>query len=67
MEKKSFLDPDRLLMRLKDLIIIGTAIAALIRWAYNTAQDQTQRFKNLEDRMVNVERFISINGRRKGE
>lgn len=52
-------------MRLKDFIIIATALFAIIRGAYRAAQDNTQRFKALEDRISNVERLVTAQVRRK--
>lgn len=50
---------DRTLMRIKDFIIIGTAIFAMLRWTYQQKEDITQRMKMLEDRLTIAERNIS--------
>ena len=50
---------DRFLMRVKDFIIIGTAIFAMVRWTYQKTDDISQRFKTIEERMGNMERLIA--------
>lgn len=45
---------DRFLMRLKDFIIIGAAVGSMINWIYN----QSLRLKEMEDRIVNLERAV---------
>lgn len=47
---------DRFLMRVKDFIIIGTAIAAMCNWILKRSESQEQRFRVVEDRLVNLER-----------
>lgn len=59
MDKPTGINFDRVLMRLKDFIIIATALFAIIRGAYRAAQDNTQRFKALEDRVANIERLVT--------
>jgi large-conductance mechanosensitive channel len=54
---------DRFLMRFKDFIIIGTAVFAIARWAYNAAQDNSQVLRSLDQRISNLERVV-LNGRR---
>jgi hypothetical protein len=49
---------DRFLMRFKDFIIIGTAIAALANWIYKRSEGQEQRFRVVEERLANVERVL---------
>lgn len=49
---------DRALMRIKDFIIIGTALFAMVRWAYLRTEDMSQRFKTLEERVGSLERMI---------
>jgi hypothetical protein len=50
---------DRTLMRIKDFIIISTAIFAMLRWTYQQKEDITQRMRGFEERLTIAERNIS--------
>lgn len=55
---------DRTLMRIKDLIIIGTAIFAIVRWFYSQKQGLSHRLDMLENRVTNIERYNYLPSRR---
>lgn len=55
---------DRSLMRIKDFIIIGTAIFAMLRWTYQQKEDISQRLRVIEDRLTIMERNVSVLGLR---
>jgi len=49
---------DRFLIRLKDFIIIATAIAALGNWIYRRSEDQSLKLNSLDTRISNIERIV---------
>lgn len=49
---------DRFLMRIKDFIIIATAVAALGNWIYRRSEDQSLKLASLETRISNIERVV---------
>lgn len=51
---------DRILMRIKDIIIIGTAVFAMIRWAYQQKVDISHRLDMFETRLTNMERYMLL-------
>lgn len=53
---------DRTLMRIKDFIIIATAVFAIFRWTYQQKEDISQRIKLSEDRITIIERNLSVWG-----
>ena len=55
---------DRILMRVKDLIIIGTATFAMIKWAYQQKVDISSRLEMFERRLANIERYVTLPGGR---
>ncbi len=62
-------------MRIKDFIIIGTAIFAMLRWTYQQKEDLSlqirslnDQIRTLSDRITIIERNVStISARRDGK
>jgi len=49
---------DRFLMRVKDFIIISTAVFAMCNWIYKRSEDQNQHNRATDERLANLERTL---------